>query len=61
MTEGEFGGLWTFVALMAFLSVCWWTYISRKKSDFDEAANLPFADDSPVGGERTGSEKGGQS
>ena len=45
MSEGEFGGLWTLVALIAFLSVCGWAYSSRRKSDFDEAANLPFADE----------------
>ena len=43
MTEGEFGGLWTFIALLAFLSVCVWAYSSRRRADFEEAANLPFA------------------
>lgn len=35
----------TVVAFVAFLGVCWWAYIAHRKSDFDEQANLPFADD----------------
>ncbi|MGB1271218.1 MAG: cbb3-type cytochrome oxidase subunit 3 [Endozoicomonas sp.] len=38
-------GLATVVALIAFLSVIFWAYSSRRKKDFDEAAALPFADD----------------
>jgi cytochrome c oxidase cbb3-type subunit 4 len=30
---------------VAFLGLVAWAYSSRRKSDFDEAANLPFADD----------------
>lgn len=37
-------GLGTLFALIAFVGVCLWAYSSRRKSDFDEAANLPFAD-----------------
>lgn len=38
-------GLATVFALIAFVSVCLWAYSSRRKKDFDSAANLPFADD----------------
>ena len=38
-------GLATVFALIAFISVCLWAYSSKRKSSFDEAANLPFADD----------------
>lgn len=38
-------GLATLVALIAFLSVVFWAYSSRRKGDFEEAASLPFADD----------------
>ncbi len=38
-------GLATVVALIAFLSVVFWAYSSRRKGDFDEAASLPFVED----------------
>ncbi len=31
--------------MIAFFGVCIWAYSKKRKSDFDEAANLPFADD----------------
>lgn len=39
-------GIATLLAFAAFLGVCWWAYGSRRKPGFDEAANLPFADES---------------
>jgi len=33
-----------FVAI-AFAGVCWWAFSPRRKQRFDEAANLPFADE----------------
>ena len=53
-------GLATLVALIAFLSVFFWAYSSRRKGDFDEAAALPFADDREdraVNTDRTGSHR----
>ena len=38
-------GLATVFAFIAFVGVCLWAYSSKRKSSFDEAANLPFADD----------------
>ena len=38
-------GITTALALIAFLSVWIWAWSHRRKQDFDEAANLPFADD----------------
>lgn len=38
-------GLATIFAMVAFLGICFWAYSKRRKKDFDEAANLPFADD----------------
>jgi cytochrome c oxidase cbb3-type subunit IV len=38
-------GIATLLALLAFLGVIWWAYSARRKRDFDEAANLPFADE----------------
>lgn len=45
MSQGTFQGIATILAMMAFLGVCWWAFSSHKKKDFDEAAQLPFADD----------------
>ena len=39
-------GLSTIIIMIAFAGVCWWAYGKRRKPRFDEAANLPFADDS---------------
>ncbi|WP_067522279.1 CcoQ/FixQ family Cbb3-type cytochrome c oxidase assembly chaperone [Endozoicomonas ascidiicola] len=41
-------GLATVVALIAMLSVIIWAYSSKRKGEFDEAASLPFADDSDI-------------
>lgn len=38
-------GIATLVAFAAFLGVCFWAYGSQRKKGFDEAANLPFADE----------------
>lgn len=38
-------GIATILAFAAFLGVCWWTFGKDRKKRFDEAANLPFADD----------------
>lgn len=38
-------GIATVLALIAFLGVCWWAFGSRRKKRFEEAAQLPFADD----------------
>ena len=38
-------GIFTALALIAFIGVWIWAWSSRRKKGFDEAANLPFADD----------------
>ncbi|MCB1615729.1 MAG: cbb3-type cytochrome c oxidase subunit 3 [Pseudomonadales bacterium] len=38
-------GLSTLFTMIAFLGVCVWAYSREKQQDFQEAANLPFADD----------------
>ncbi|WP_346796204.1 cbb3-type cytochrome c oxidase subunit 3 [Halomonas sp. Bachu 37] len=45
MDTGTFRGLITLVLIIAFLGITWWAYSKRRKPDFDEAAELPFADD----------------
>jgi cytochrome c oxidase cbb3-type subunit 4 len=38
-------GLSTIFVAIAFFGVCWWAYSPKRKKGFDEAANLPFADE----------------
>lgn len=35
----------TVVSFIAFLCICFWAYSSKRKDQFEEAANLPFDDD----------------
>jgi cytochrome c oxidase cbb3-type subunit 4 len=45
MDQGTLQGIGTILTMIAFLGVCWWAFSSYKKKDFDEAAQLPFADE----------------
>jgi len=38
-------GIFTLLALVAFIGVWIWAWSGKRKRAFDEAANLPFADD----------------
>jgi cytochrome c oxidase cbb3-type subunit 4 len=38
-------GLSTILVMIVFVGICLWAYSSSKKKDFDDASNLPFADD----------------
>ncbi|MER0041605.1 CcoQ/FixQ family Cbb3-type cytochrome c oxidase assembly chaperone [Pseudomonas sp. MGal98] len=42
---GTLRGIGTAVVFIAFVAVVLWAYSSKRKSSFDEAANLPFADE----------------
>lgn len=35
----------TLTAFIAFVGICLWAYGAKRKTDFDVAAQLPFADD----------------
>lgn len=35
----------TVISFATFLGIVGWTYVLRKGSDFDQAAQLPFADE----------------
>ena len=35
----------TVASFISFIGIVWWAYSGRRKSSFDEAANLPFADE----------------
>jgi cytochrome c oxidase cbb3-type subunit 4 len=47
MDTGTLQGIGTILAMAAFVSICVWAWSSKNKADFDEAAQLPFADDQP--------------
>jgi len=38
-------GLGTVLALIAFIAICLWAYSRNRRDDFEQAANLPFADE----------------
>ncbi len=49
-------GIQTAVLLLAFIGLIFWAYSKKRKTDFDEAANLPFVDDNdqPVQNDKQG-------
>jgi len=38
-------GIATIVVMVTFVGICMWAYSARRRKGFDEAANLPFADE----------------
>ncbi|WP_375712095.1 CcoQ/FixQ family Cbb3-type cytochrome c oxidase assembly chaperone [Azonexus sp.] len=44
MDINEMRSLLTVAGLICFLAIAWWAYSSKRRKDFDEAANLPFTD-----------------
>ncbi|WP_301102244.1 cbb3-type cytochrome c oxidase subunit 3 [Propionivibrio sp.] len=51
MDINELRSVMTVVSLLTFLGIVWWAYgMKGNKKRFDEAANLPFADE---GADRT--------
>jgi cytochrome c oxidase cbb3-type subunit 4 len=45
MDINDLRGLSTAFLLLTFIGLCVWAYSSKRKQAFDEAANLPFADE----------------
>ncbi|MFC1503486.1 cbb3-type cytochrome oxidase subunit 3 [Pseudomonadota bacterium] len=37
--------VWTVVLFISFIGIFFWAYSKRRKSEFNEAANLVFADE----------------
>ena len=35
----------TVLVAIAFVGICWWAFSPKRKKKFDEAAQLPFADE----------------
>lgn len=46
MDAGIWRGIFTAVMLLLFIGICFWAFSSRRKADFDEAAQLPLEADS---------------
>ena len=44
MTFTLFQALWSIVVLITFLGIVFWAYSGKRKAAFDEAARLPFDD-----------------
>lgn len=38
-------GLATLLLLIAFIGMCFWVYSKKRKKTYEDAANLPFADE----------------
>ena len=45
MDINDLRSLLTVVAFAAFLGIVWWAYSGRARSGFEEAARLPFDED----------------
>lgn len=45
MDINDLRALATVFVFAAFIAICVWAYGGKRKKRFDEAANLPFADD----------------
>ena len=37
--------IWTLVVLVLFIGIVIWAWSSKRKKEFDEAANIPFDED----------------
>ena len=45
MDINDLRGLSTLFLMISFIGLCIWAYSGKRKATFDEAANLPFADE----------------
>ena len=47
MDINDLRSLGTVLVTLAFIGVCWWAFAPSRRKRFEEAANLPFAEDEP--------------
>lgn len=47
MDQGTLEGIGTVLAFAAMIGIFAWAFSKKRKAEFDEAANLPFADEEP--------------
>ncbi|MFQ2291807.1 cbb3-type cytochrome oxidase subunit 3 [Aeromonas enteropelogenes] len=52
MDYGTFRGLYTLLLMAIMIGIFIWAYSKRRKTAFDEAANLVFADDEQSGADK---------
>ena len=45
MEMGDLRGLATILCMVGFAAIVWWAYGPSRKDYFDQAAQLPFADE----------------
>lgn len=45
MDINDLRGLSTVLMMIAFVGICWWAFAPRRQDKFNDAANLPFADE----------------
>ena len=45
MDINDLRGLSTVFLMITFIGMCFWAYDKKRKKPFDDAANLPFADE----------------
>ncbi len=45
MDYGTLQGIITLIVMLTFVGIFAWAYSSRRKKEFDDAANLVFSDD----------------
>lgn len=57
MDNADLQALATVLTTVAFLIVVVWAYSSKNKKRFDEAANLPFADEPESKERKTGEQE----
>jgi len=50
MDAGDWRGIFTAVMFVLFIGIVLWAWSSRRKKDFDEAAQLPLRDEPPGSG-----------
>jgi len=49
--------VWTIVVMVLFVGIVIWAWSSKRKARFDEAANIPFAEDDMTSAEHRTEEK----
>lgn len=45
MDINDLRGLSTLALMIGFIGLCFWAWSAKRKKAFDEAANMPFADE----------------
>ncbi len=56
MTFTLFQSIWSIVVMITFLGIVVWAYSAKRKTSFDEAARLPFEDESSTDNNKLSSE-----